>query len=75
MKIFVEFKDFETRDKYIVYLSKRGFETLINSFGTLLIKIDLFRISIDKSIIIEYKFNCYKLENEDINYIEIQRGE
>lgn len=76
MKLYVEFKRFEVRDNYIEELKKKGFETSINSFGTLLIKIEFMSFNKDlDALSIENKLRTANIKLEDINYFEVQRGE
>lgn len=76
MKLYVEFKGFEVRDNYIEELEKKGFETSINSFGTLLIKIEFMSFNKDlDALSIENKLRTANIKLEDINYFEVQRGE
>lgn len=74
MKLFIEFKNKEIRDKYIEKLNTRGFENSINSFGTLLIKIETMNMNVlDNTLGIENDLRYTTIDVNDITYIEVQK--
>ena len=74
MKLYIEFKNNETKMIIKSELDKRGFDTSYNSCGTLFINnIEFISYELD-SIKIENKgLHDYQLNLKDISYLEIQK--
>ena len=73
--IYIEFKNFEIRDEFIKNLKSKGFETSLNSYGTLVVEVGLVRFnSLDSNLVLEdkKKVSFVNIQSKDFNYFEVQ---
>lgn len=74
MKLYVEFKNVESRESYIEKLNKKDFNPSLNDYGTLIIEADwILYIGDLKSIQIEKNQKEVLINLDDVDNIEIQK--